>query len=366
VRRAVIGAAIVAVLAVLTVQGPGAAPAAAATAPPRLAFVDGAHVLWVVGADGTGKQPVAAAGASPSPVSFTWLQDPAWSPDGSRLAFAHTHAVTWVSARSELRVVRADGSHAKSLLSLPGAGVIQTVRWSPDGRRLAFVLWTPNPAGLLTWSSVGSRWDIYVINVDGSALRPVAPVHPSAVGDIDWSPDGKRLAFISDQGGLPGVYAVGIEGAPLPTRLSPLDVSAADPRWSPEGTRIAFTGRRAPPADQLLYGPPDLWTVRADGSQPRRLPVATWQPPSWSPDGRWLAYACPEDCGIAVIRRDGRENRVLTFARDHWPVWSRHGEIAFVRETASTLTLWVMNGDGSNQHRVTDTGSLGFDFAWSG
>lgn len=333
---------------------------------PQLAFVDNARDLWIVGADGSRDRTIATASA-PLGVGGAQLVDPDWSPDG-RLAYAVTYL-----GRSELHVVNADGSGDNTVVSLPG-GLITSVEWSPAGGRLAFVLWTPNPAGLVTWNSAGSRWDVYVVNLDGSGLRSVAPLHAGYVSAVDWSPDGKKLAFASDGGqGVTNIYTVGLDGVSLPMRVSPIDVLADQPRWSPDGDRLAFTGRRLLPASNLLEAR-RLWTMNADGSDVRSLNAWTSYPPSWSPDSQWLAYACTHTCGINIIRFDGGAERNLTpgwtrsgDSSDTWPEWSRHGEIAFLRDAGDCCshTVWVMNGDGSNQHRVSRASSVIYGFSWS-
>ncbi|HVM53038.1 MAG TPA: LpqB family beta-propeller domain-containing protein [Acidimicrobiales bacterium] len=335
---------------------------------PRLAFVDGS-VLRVVDADGRGERMLDVSGSAAAPVVWDGLLDPSWSPDGTRIAYGRAMGATWIAGPSELRIANADASRRETVLRLAG-GVIHDVRLSPDGSRLAFVLFTPNPAEIVTWGLAGNRWDVYVLDVDGSGLRPVAPLHASEAHTLDWSPDGSKLAFVSDAGGITGVYTVAADEPALPVRVSPLDVAARDPRWSPDGKSIAFTGRDLLPITELLDHS-RLWIARADGTNARPLPARTWGRPAWSPDGRWLAYLCVDDpCGINVIRTDGSTGRTLTTRPAFSLAWSRHGQIAFVagdREASFCCprTLRVMEGDGTDEREVTRATSVGLGIAWS-
>ena len=354
------------VLALLAVAVATPAPASAV---PRLAFVTDGQVR-VVGADGSDERPIAWSDEGTTPVTRHRLSGPSWSPDGTRVAFGDTFTAGWSAANAQLRIASADGLSDDVVLEMPAAGIIETVQWSPAGDKLAFVVWTTNPpVQVATWTTLGDRWEIYLVNADGSGLRPVAPVHARAAANFDFSPDGSQLAFVSDQEGVPGVFTVAVDGVALPKRVSPLEVSAGLVRWSPDGARIAFTGTAVTQPDELLMSP-RIWTVAADGTDARPLPVRTYDAPAWSPDSRTLAFACTDGCGLASIGIDGTAHRVLTptLGRDLSPAWSRHGLIAFMREegtTCCTRNLWVMEADGGNQRRVSAAGSVAYSIAWS-
>jgi TolB protein len=232
--------------------------------------------LYVVNAGGTGLRRIPGSGHD---------ADAAWSPDGRLLAFTR---------RDRLHVMRPDGRGARALRSdglahsgptwspdsreiafwrgnfrsggiyavrLDGSGFRRIVQradgyggpsWSPDGRRLAF----------------GRRFQIFIVNADGSDLRRIARGFPAAYYEPDWSPDGRRLVFRSDFG-LVVVNADG-SGKRRITR-APNELSQdANPRWSPGGERIAFSAYRGRGERRIHVIAPNGRGLRRVTQPPRR------------------------------------------------------------------------------------------------
>lgn len=189
--------------------------------------------LWVIKTDGSGERRIADVARNPD-----------WAPDGSRLAYEDGSGVA---------VISADGGDSRLLV--PGAS---SPSWSPDGTQLAFAR--------------GSG--MYVAAADGSGERLV-----TSLGDQpDWSPDGGRLVFSIPGRGL---RVVNVDGSGLRS----LTTAGVDPAWSPDGRTIAYTSAPAP----------EVITIKADGSgQPRAYGcsnfVEIWcSDPSWAPDSQRLA-----------------------------------------------------------------------------
>ena len=115
----------------------------------------------------------------------------AWSPDGRNLAFLSQSGCG--DFCFSLYVVGSDGSGLRNVTSElvsrgPGRGPASDPAWSPDGRKLAFVRLS---------ADLGEP--IYVVNADGSGLRNLTPKPVGIHSGPVWSPDGRKLAFVSDR-----------------------------------------------------------------------------------------------------------------------------------------------------------------------
>ena len=209
-----------------------------------------------------------------NPVRLThnsdWDRAPAWSPDGTRIAFNSTR-----DGRNAIYVMNADGSNPVRL-----SGGFDPA-WSPDGTRIAF------EAGDASARGTGSL-AIWAMNADGS--NPLQLTQRASHGssmDPAWSPGGTRIAFTSERNGGIFIYVMNADGS-NPVRLS----GGSGPAWSPDGTKIAF-GSRPPQAEAV-----GIYVMDADGSNPVLVqltqPEGTRLAPfnaAWSPDGAKIAFA---------------------------------------------------------------------------
>jgi Tol biopolymer transport system component len=247
--------------------------------------------------------------------SASW---PTWSPRGTLLAFERRRART---GKLYVQVATAGGRPIRTL----GRG--QQPAWSPNGRRLAILTNT----GLTT------------IGADGSDPRQVALGASIGYGfpdDPAWSPDGSSLAValgsrwtavVPASGGTARVLGVG-----------------QSPAWSPDGSRIAVAcihGAGIKIFDPASESNPDCDLGLESGSTGR---------PQWSRDGKSVLYgACAFTRCRIFLRRIGASPRVLAFGSD--PFWSPDGRrIVFARQARAEgrFVAYVMNADGTNQHRL--------------
>lgn len=243
------------------------------------------------------------------------LYQPQWSPDGSRIVYARG---TVPGNGYDLHIRNADGGGERPLVSVPGDETHP--QWSPDGRQILFTRFDIPP---------GPLW---VMASDGSALRKIPLAEMKwAARDARWSPDGKRIAY-GDGARIFVANADGSEPRAILGACHRWPNSSCEgqamfmyPSWSPDGRLIAFhasvdgfgrVGVAAPDGSDFRFVSPG-----ACCSLSLNMPQ---QPPAWSPDGQWIAYEARTDhwLTIAVVRPDGTGLRAVTGAGSaHLPAW---------------------------------------------
>jgi Tol biopolymer transport system component len=221
--------------------------------------------------------------------------------------------------------------------------------WSPDGLRLAFV---SNADGqpILRVLDVATGTVADLVNHPPRSGSPI----PNATGPLSWSHGDGVVAFSSPLAGDADVWLATTDGSGRAGLLITGSGTQAAPSWSPDGRRLAY-------ACQGTEGPTDLdiCIATAEGTEVTRLTSGPAQDsdPSWSPDGLRLAYssrsACADaiNCLVAEIHSVGLgggqpENLSRATDDDYGPAWSPDGIlIAFTRNNE----IWLMGADGSNQ-----------------
>jgi Tol biopolymer transport system component len=251
---------------------------------------------------------------------------PAWSPDGARVAFARGTYVPISHGGEALHqgifVMDADGSHVRRLTNCPGLScdtADSSPAWSPDGGRIAFVRTT----------------SIWVVGSDGSSPRRLCGrcARGHLVQEVSWSPDGRTIAFsVADDSTFTRMPLLALDVATGEVRpiTGPLCPPGCDtprvidhnPAWSPDGRRVAFSRV----ADVTGRSVPHVMTVRPDGSDLRDLfgcpgPPSAACPsgsvPVWSPDGTTIAFILARSTPRAIrsavylMDADGRNVRVV-------------------------------------------------------
>ena len=248
--------------------------------------------------DGTGRQTLTTATRTSGDF------EPAWSPDGRRLAYVHSSGRQLGPGTSgtEIWVMNADGRSKRRLTR--NALWDGSPTWSPDGRSILFVR-----GQLFVGRNERPSADLWVMRADGRAQRRLTRT-PELELDPAWAPRGDRLAFLV----APLTRAcnarrctVGRErelwtSAPDGTRRMGGglggDLIPSAPTWSPDGSRLAAGTRLG------------LITVAADGSDPRLL--GGGDDPAWSPDGTLLVvtdqFGRANFLGLQVVTVGGRSS----------------------------------------------------------
>ncbi|HUY93967.1 MAG TPA: S9 family peptidase [Terracidiphilus sp.] len=269
---------------------------------------DGTELAWVEGGYRGGKIMVAPIGdlAKPQRVTAAAKSDQrcaegqiSWAPDSKSLAFLSDCGSA--DGQMNLYLAKPDGSPAKQLTTLKG--YVHAPAFSPDGTRIAFlyVEGATRPAGALAamkpWSGVIGHDAIEVQRVAYAATNVTAPAEASFLSpanlhayEFDWAPASNGMAYIAadppgeDNWWVAKLYTQA-PGSEPKAILAPATVSGslhglqiAVPRWSPDGRTIAFIGGLM--SDQGSTGG-DVWIVSSGGGQPRDLTEGRPASPAW-------------------------------------------------------------------------------------
>ncbi|HET9364025.1 MAG TPA: hypothetical protein VFP71_03460, partial [Candidatus Angelobacter sp.] len=255
------------------------------------ASANGTSNVWVVNSDGTG----AAIPLTHFTVANAEL--PVWSPDGSRIAFTSSGALDGSDAGFAVNiwVMNADGSSATPVTRLTAA-FSSNPAFSPDGSKLAF-LSSRELDGSDAFINASNLW---VAKTDGSGAIPLTRYSTQGIGSVFggiWSPDGKELAFEStaaldgsdalNANSTRNVWVANTDGSgAIPwTKLaySSFSTFGAIPKgWSPDGSSLAFI------SDVALNNSStpsflNAWIMKADGSNSWPLTNVGGTSPAWKP-----------------------------------------------------------------------------------
>jgi TolB protein len=189
---------------------------------------------------------------------------PAWSPDGTRIAFSRSPIEGGENA--QVFVINVDGSGLKNLTNDPANDHLQPA-WAPDGSTIAFLVPLPE---------AGTPSDIYLMDADGSNSRRLTDL--SAVRSFAWSPDGTHIAAgiaTCCVDSMSWIDVMKADGSGV-TQITNGQAPADDPAWSPDGTMLAFVVAN----DERSQ----IWAMNADGTGAHMLtsdPQARDAEPAW-------------------------------------------------------------------------------------
>jgi Tol biopolymer transport system component len=217
---------------------------------------------------------IAPDGSDLRPIDLPATFDPAWSPDGTRIAWGHATA----HGPGKLLITTPNGRVVRTVVRFSKKEV-WTPTWAANGRRLAFCTYDGRSGQERLWS----------VRRDGSHLSMIG-----RLGDCDpeWSPDGRWIAAQNQNFSLPVVGGFISLMRPDGTDRRIVAWNANGPSWSPDGSRIAF--------NRFRNSQSDVFSMASDGSDVVRLTHTRHRneiSPDWSPNGARIVLSSRRENG---------------------------------------------------------------------
>jgi eukaryotic-like serine/threonine-protein kinase len=207
-----------------------------------------------------------------------------------------------------------------------GPGIEWFPSLSPDGRWVVY-------AG----DAAGNR-DIYLQSVTGQTPINLTASSPDDDDQPAFSPDGERIAFRSAREGG-GLFVMGRTGE----AVRRVTRTGFNPSWSRDGRQLAYTTFRTELKPTNTEGQSELWVVNVDNGDARRLSTGDISLPSWSPNGRRVAFSIRPGLDVRTIGLDGGTPEPVTQgASVDWnPVWAPDGRhLYFISDRGGSTNLW--------------------------
>jgi len=254
-------------------------------------------------------------------------------------------------------IANKNGSEPNPLAKVPG--IVFSIRYSPDGRQIRFVLTDPKNDSNSIWEMDASGKNIHPL-LPGWKVSPVQ-------GGGNWSPDGNYYYFQAGRGNAQAIWVMpehrSIFGrrAKDPSRLTFGPLRLINPVPSSDGKRLFVLGEE-PRVELLRY---DQHARRFD-SYLQGLSVG---PVDFSLDGKWMAYVSYPDMTLWRSRVDGSEKMQLTFppTRAYEPRWSPDGsQIAFMDvQFDRPWNISLLSPSGGSPEVLTQTDTYEGDPTWT-
>ncbi|MGB6802907.1 MAG: protein kinase, partial [Candidatus Sulfotelmatobacter sp.] len=256
------------------------------------------------------------------PVGNILAHAAAWAPGGQRIAYAR---------KSSLYTCNADGSDSRELITVQG--VAFAPRFSPDGRRLRFIIRDPNQRSSSLWE----------VSADGKGLHPVLPGWNKPAEEFDgaWTPNGEYFLFQSTRDHAQNIWALrdgaswfsklGFgkswlhEAGAEPTQLTVGPLMFSNPTPSPDGKSLFVIGEQRRFDLVRLTDTSQQFSIYLPGLSAGEADI--------QPNGEWITYVEHPDLTLWRSKLDGSSRTQLTYSpmQVHIPRWSPDGtQIVFM------------------------------------
>ncbi len=239
----------------------------------------GAYELWQVPANGGTAQSIATKGFE--------VTSPDLADDGRILAYTST-TQNWNIWRAP--IVAAEAASSPPIRLIASLGRNDSPRYSPDGRRIAFI------------SDRSGSWELWVSDSEGHELRQITSFGGSVVGTPHWSPDGQYLIFDARPNGRSVIFVVASTGG-TPQPIVEDMFENKKPNWSRDGHSVYYTSNRG--------GKAQLWRSGVHGEHPIRLTSMTCNDSAESADGKYVYFESDQN-GIYRLPIAGGAPEVVT------------------------------------------------------
>jgi len=243
-----------------------------------------------------------------STASNSLVYSLSWSPDARSIAFIQSFPCSGSPCpRNDIFILDIANSKASNLTNNPDVSELD-LAWSPDGKKIAYVVSTQV-------DDTQYVRNIYVMDVDGSNIRQLTDC-ATYCDQPTWSPTGESIAYMSDF----HIFVMNADGSNA-RQVTQGGVNMR-PAWSPDGKQIAFIRAASTSLESVRY----LYLMRPDGSG--LVPLDSDAPfdgqITWSPDGSFIAFrnsGYNKDQGISIVDIQSGMTRLVAGGLAYAPAW---------------------------------------------